>query len=271
MDCRMATALSHFAGCVHLCETHGLTRIAVPNRVMMGHCKIYTCAFDSGLDDMRVALEAAVRIGNRHAEMFATHSLGMCLIAAGRHDEAENVQSEALEQARTLKARRYEAAILGDSAEVALSKALRAEALALARKGREISEETGPGFFGPVLCGLLALVEDKLQDQEEALAAGEALLAQGSVGHNYFWFRRYAIERALLFEDWNEVDRQADALLLRMADEPLPYASHVAERGRLLARRGRGEAIESDEEVRILTAARTAMRIDALGAALRRI
>jgi hypothetical protein len=70
------------------------------------------------------------------------------VVAAGRYDEAYNVQSEALEQARTLKARRYEPAILGDSAEVALSKALRAEALALARKGREISEETGPGFVG---------------------------------------------------------------------------------------------------------------------------
>jgi class 3 adenylate cyclase/tetratricopeptide (TPR) repeat protein len=274
MDCRMATALSHFAGCVDLCETHGLTRIAVPNRVMMGHCQIYTCAFDSGLEDMRVALEAAVRIGNRHAEMFATHSLGMCLVAAGRYAEAESVQSEALEQARTLKARRYEAAILGHSAEAALSKVQRTEALALARKGREISEATGPGFVGPILYGLLALVEDKRQDQEEALAAGEALLAQGSVGHNYFWFRRYAIERALLFEDWNEVDRQADALLLRMADEPLAYASHVAERGRQLARRGRGEATETDEErVRFLTAtaAGTDMRIDALGSALRRI
>jgi class 3 adenylate cyclase/tetratricopeptide (TPR) repeat protein len=274
MDCRMATALSHFAGCVDLCEAHDLMRIAVPNRVMMGHCRIYMCKFDLGLEDMRTAQEAAIRIGNRHAEMFATHSLGMCLIAAGRYDEAENVQLEALEQARTLKARRYEAVILGDSAEVALSKALRSDALALARKGRDISEETGPGFVGPILYGLLALLEDKRQDQEAALAAGEALLAQGAVGHNYFWFRRYAIERALLLEDWNEVDRQADALLLRMADEPLAYASLVAERGRQLARRGRGEATEMDEErVRLLTAAAacTDMRIDALGRALRRI
>ena len=39
--------------------------IAVPNRVMMGHCQIYTCAFDLGLGDMRNALETAVRIGNQ--------------------------------------------------------------------------------------------------------------------------------------------------------------------------------------------------------------
>jgi tetratricopeptide (TPR) repeat protein len=274
MDCRMATALSHFAGCVDLCEAHDLTRIAVPNRVMMGHCQIYTCEFDLGLEDMRVALEAAVRIGNRHAEMFATNSIGMCLTAAGRYVEAHNVQAKALAQSRAIKARRYEAVILGHSAEVALSRGLRAETLTLAREGREISEETGPGFVGPILYGLLALVEDKRTDQEVALAAGEALLNQGCVGHNYFWFRRYAIERALLLEDWNEVDRHADALLLRMANEPLAYASHVAERGHYLVRRGLGEATEMDEDKHRLlraTAAETGWRIDALGSALRQM
>src|SRR5229473_470017 len=124
MDCRMATALSHFAGCVDLCEAHDLTWIAVPNRVMMGHCRIYTCEFDLGSEDMRVALEAAVRIGNRHAEMFATNSIGMCLTAAGRYVEADNVQAKALAQSRAIKARRYEAVILGHSAEVALSRGL---------------------------------------------------------------------------------------------------------------------------------------------------
>jgi tetratricopeptide (TPR) repeat protein len=272
MDCRMATALSHFAGCIDLCEAHDLTRIAVPNRVMMGHCRIYTCEFEIGLDDMRVALDAAARIGNRHAEMFATNSIGMCLTAAGRYVEADNVQAKALAQSRAIKARRYEAVILGHSAEVALSKGLRAEALTLAREGREISEETGPGFVGPILYGLLALVEDKRGDQEVALAAGEALLNQGCVGHNYFWFRRYAIERALLLEDWNEVDRHADALLLRMANEPLAYASHVAERGHHLARRGRGD-VTDEAKLRLLSvaAAEIGFRIDALGSALRQI
>jgi len=100
-----------------------------------------------------MALETAVRIGNRHAEMFATQSMGLCLTAAGRYAEAENFQIRALEQARILKARRYEAVILGHCAEVALSKGQRANALLLARTGREISEETGPGFAGPYFSG----------------------------------------------------------------------------------------------------------------------
>jgi hypothetical protein len=151
---------------------------------------------------------------------------------------------------------------------------LRTDALALARKGREISEETGPAFAGPILYGLLALVDDKRSDQEAALAAGEALLGQGSVGHSHFWFRRYAIERALLFEDWSEATRQADALLVRMSAEPLAYASIVAERGHYLVRRGRGEATEVDEEQHRLlsaTAAEIGLRIDALGSALRQM
>jgi class 3 adenylate cyclase/tetratricopeptide (TPR) repeat protein len=274
MDCRMATALRHFAGCIDLCDAHDLTRIAVSNRIMMGHCRIYTCEFDLGLGDMRLGLETAVRIGNRHAEMFANQSLGFCLTAAGRYPEAAEVQPKALEQARVLKARRYEAVTLFHSAEVALFNGRKAEALALAREGQEISNEVGPGFVGPILYGLLGLLEDRREDQEIALASGQALLAQGSVGHNHFWFRRYAIERALLFEDWEEADRQSDALQLRMADEPLTYSSLVAERGHMLARRGRGEATEDDEDkLKAALAAASAidMRIDALGDALRRI
>jgi class 3 adenylate cyclase/tetratricopeptide (TPR) repeat protein len=274
MDCRMASALTHFSSCVDLCEAHDLTRIAVPNRVMMGCCRIYTCEFDRGLDDIRLALQAAVKIGDRHAEMFATQAMGFCLTGAGRYAEADEFVIKGLEQARILKARRYEAGILGQVAEVALSKGQRADALALARTGREISEEVGPGFVGPMLFGLLALLEYSRNDQEAALAAGEALLAQGCVGHNHFWFRRYAIERALLLEDWNEVHHQADALILRMANEPFAYASFVAERAESLAQIGRGQAIDpASEKLKALSmvATSTDMRVDALGVALRKI
>ncbi len=112
MDCRMATALELFSECVDRCDEAGLVRIAVPNRVMMGHCRIFVCDFDAALDDMRRALDMARRIGDGHAEMFALQSSGLCLTVAGRYDEAVDIQAAALEQARRLKARRYEAIIL---------------------------------------------------------------------------------------------------------------------------------------------------------------
>jgi hypothetical protein len=193
---------------------------------------------------------------------------------AGRYSEAEGFQTDALEQARALKARRYEAVILGQCAEVALSRAGRAEALALARAAREISDETGPGFIGPAINGLIALTSDAREEREAALAAAEAVLAKGAVGHNHFWFRRYAIERALIDENWTEAERQSDALIQRTADEPLAYALCVATRGHVLARRGRGNATEADEkklEEALAVAANADMRVDALSAALRRM
>jgi hypothetical protein len=170
--------------------------------------------------------------------------------------------------------RRFEAMILGNCVEIALGRGLKAEALAYARTGLDISEETGPGFVGPIIFALLALVEDRREDQEAALAAGEALLEQGSVGHNQFGFRRYAIERALLLEDWNQAERHADALLVRMANEPLVLSSWVAQRGKILARYGRSEATDADEDEfkRILEAAAdAAFRIDAFSESLRQI
>ena len=97
------------------------------------------------------------------------------------------------------------------------------------------------------------------------MAAGEALLEKGAVSHNHFWFRRLAIERALLDEDWSEAERHADALRLRMADEPLAYASCMAARGQVLARRGRGDATEADErtlEQALAVAASADMRVE---------
>ncbi len=272
MNCRMATALSHFSECVELCETAGLTRIGVPNRAMMGHCRIYVCAFDAALDDMRRALETARRIGNGHAEMFALQSMGLCLTASGRYDEAADIEAAALDEARRLKARRYEAIILALFAERALVDGRAAEALSLVLAALDASEETSPGFVGPIVFGLLALVEQKPEAQEAALAAGESLLAKGAVGHNHFWFRRYAIERALHAEDWDAAERHANALLRRMAPEPLSYSSYFARRGQLLARMGRAGASESDEkDICALRSSASAdgLRIEALGEALR--
>jgi class 3 adenylate cyclase/tetratricopeptide (TPR) repeat protein len=271
MDCRMATALKHFMECVELCDAAGLARIAVPNRVMMGHCRIYVCDFDAALDDMRRGLETARRIGNSHAEMFALQSTGLCLTAAGRHDETVEIQAEALEQARRLKARRYEAIILAVCAEQALVAGQRAEALSLVRAGLEASEETSPGFVGPILFGLLAIVEPSPAGQEAAISAGESLLAKGAVGHNHFWFRRYAIERALCAGDWDGADRHAAALIERTAPEPLSYSRYLIRREQLLARVGRGAAGENDarelSELRF-SAAAAGLRMDALGEAM---
>jgi ATP/maltotriose-dependent transcriptional regulator MalT len=221
---------------------------------------------------MRRGLEIARRIGNRHGEMFALHVTGMTMTMAGRYKEAANVLAQALEQARALNARRFEAGILGARAELALGQGDRREALALVRAGLAVSEETSPGFAGPGLYGLLGLIETERSAREAALAAGEALLAKGAVGHSHFAFRRHAIEAGLLAGEWDAAEAHADALARRTAAEPLPYSDLIVARGRILARIGRGTARAEDaEELAALRAKAAAadFRIDALREALR--
>jgi hypothetical protein len=106
----------------------------------------------------------------------------MCMTMAGRYKEAADIPAQALEQARALNARRFEAAFLADCAEVAIGRGNRREALALVREGLAASEEMSPGFVGPILYGLLGLIETERSAREAALAAGEALLAKGAGG-----------------------------------------------------------------------------------------
>ena len=272
LDCRMTTAFELYSECVELTEAAGLMRALSANLVMRGGCRVQTCAFDAGLDDMRRGLEIARRIGNQHGEMFVLMAMGMTLTMLGRYNDAAGIELQALEQARALNARRYEANILANYAEVALGQGDRGAALALLHEGLAASDETSPRFVGPLLYGLLGLIETERSARDAALAAGEALLANGAGGHNHFWFRRYAIEAALLAEDWDAADAHADALARRTAAEPLPYSDLIIERGHILARMGRGSA--RDEDVGNLAALRAKaagadFRIDALGEALR--
>jgi hypothetical protein len=204
--------------------------------------------------------------------MFALLATGMTMTSLGRYKEAADISGQALEQARALNARRYEANMLGICGEIALGQGARCEALALAREGLAASEETSPRFVGPILYGLLGLIETDRPAREAALAAGEALLARGAVGHNHIWFRRFAIEAALLAEDWDAAHAHADALARRTAAEPLPYSDLIVARGHILARMGRGTARDADTEELAAVRAKAAaadFRIEALGEALR--
>jgi hypothetical protein len=63
-------------------------------------------------------------------------------------------------------------------------------------------------------------------------------------------------------------------LLLRMADEPLAYASLIADRAHDLAQKGRGQGAQADDpkiRLRDVTAAGAKMKFDALGITLRNI
>jgi class 3 adenylate cyclase len=231
----MRAACARFVRCVALCDAHGLTRFAIPNRVMIGHCRTYLAEFDAGLADMRAAHAMAVQVGDRHAEMFATQSAGLLLTACSRYAEAAPYQEDALAQAEALGARRYLAVILAHRAESRFMAGDRAEASENLQRALALARETGMGFSGPMILGLLARIADDPAARDRYQAECDALLAAGCVSHSHFQYYRCAIEDALFRGEWQRLLRHAAALAEFTRNERLPYCDFLIARAEALA------------------------------------
>ncbi len=234
LESRMRTAFDKFRRCVALCEAHGYARIAVPNQVMVGHCRTYLLEFDVGLAEMIAARDAAVQIGNRHVEMFATQSCGLLLTVCARYADAEPFQERAQAMAEALGARRYLAVIHAHCAEVRIAAGRTDEARERLHAGLALARETGVGFCGPMLLALLARVTDDPKQRAALHAEARAWLEHGAVGHSYIAYYRLGIEDAIARADWAMGLQHAAALAAHTAREPLPYTDYLIARGRAL-------------------------------------
>ena len=233
---RMRTALARFRHCVALCDAHGLTRVAIPNRVMVGHCRIYMSEFDAGIADMEAGRALAMQVGDRHAEMFTLESQGMLLAFCDRFADAGPLLERGLALAEAIGARRYQSTILLAMAEAALGLGRTGEAHERVERALALARETGMRFCGPLVLGLKARISDDARDREHCRAEAETLLAQGCVGHNSIGYYRYAIEDALARCEWWRGLEHAGALESYTAAEPLPYSDFLIARGRLLVK-----------------------------------
>src|SRR3984893_7505099 len=239
--CRMRTALQAFQDCVSLCDAHGYGRVALPNRIMIGHCLVYLQRAPEAVTAIETARRIALQAENPHTAMFATQSLGVVLINSGQPDEALKYLPDALGQSRTLGARRFESNVLTQLAECSLSQGRRADALALAQDSLTISRELGMGFNGPYALALLARATDDSSLRAAALAEGEAVLRTGSVGHNRIWYYRVAGDAHVEAGNWVAAQQCADAIHAATSAEPLALVEFIAARITALAAAGRGE------------------------------
>jgi len=232
---RMRTALARFRHCVALCDAHGLTRVAIPNRIMVGHCQVYITEFDAGMVDILAARALAVQVGDRHAEMFTLESEGLLLAFCDRHAAAACPLERGLALAEAIGARRYQSTLRLAMAEAALAAGRSDEARDHIEQALALSRETGMRFCGPLLLGLKARLHDDARDRERCRAEAEALLAQGCVGHNAIGYHRYGIEDALARGEWARGLEHAAALEAYTRAEPLPYSDFLIARARVLA------------------------------------
>ena len=230
----MRTAFERFSQCVDLCDAHGLIRIAIPNRAMRGHCRIYRMEFDAGIADMNAAHAHARQVGDRHGEMFALESLGMLQAFCARYAEAEPVLERALGLAEALGARRYQAVLLAVLTETALASGSAAEAWERSERALAIARDSGIRFCGPLVMALRARMQDDAHVRELSRAEAEALIAQGGVGHVSIAYHRLGIEDALARGEWARGLAHAGAIEAYTQAEPLPYTDFLIARARVL-------------------------------------
>ncbi|MGF1623616.1 MAG: hypothetical protein ACFCVH_01925, partial [Alphaproteobacteria bacterium] len=111
--------------------------------------------------------------------------------------------------------------------------------IALAAEAVPICRETGMQYVGALVLGYQALAaHDDEPVRRAALDEGEALALAGGIAHNAMFFGLAAIESALLAGAWDEARRYAEGLDRAFLDEPVPFLSFIAERGRVLADHG---------------------------------
>jgi hypothetical protein len=231
---RMRSALERFTRCVKLCDENSLPGIALPNRVMVGWCRLYFTEFDPGFADMLAAHAAAVQLGDRHAEMMALESLGAMGTMCWRYAVAEPWIRRGLELVRALGARRYEAILLGAMAECDLIAGRIAEARESVDGSVALAREIGPAFCGPWALGIKLRLLDDARERADCIAEAESLLKGAAISHNHVAFRRNAIEDGIARGQWEQVLRQAAALEEYTRAEPLPYCQFIVTRARAL-------------------------------------
>jgi len=246
---RMRTAHDYFRRCVELSRRHGYVAIEASNGYMIAWTRLYMNEVREGAAEARAAVSFAEKIGNHRAEIVARAAAARNLCELGELDEAASHVERGLKIAENLGADRFNPILTIFRAQIQWARHGPGKDIdAMIDRAAEVSQATSIGFVGPWVLGTLALVSGDPERSRKAMKDAEAILAGNCVGHNYFAFYRQAMEVCLRLEDWDELNRFADALEAYSKPEPLPRTDFYIARGRALARFGRGERDDSTKQ-----------------------
>lgn len=230
----MRTAHGFFEATVRLAREHDLPGVEAVNLAMQGATRFYCGELLQAIELAGEAVRRAEAVGDRWAEMMGCDVLCGLLSYRGDWAETAAVAARALALARSFGTRRFEAEMLGIAGYAQAAGGELEGGLETLRRAIELSRAAGETFTMPWLLGCLAVVDPDRARRIAALDQGEALLARGSLSHNYLHFYQLAMDAALQLPDLDRVLRYASALETYTAQEPLPWATFHAARARAL-------------------------------------
>jgi len=243
---RMRSANEQFRRCVALSREQGYGRLEVTILNMVGWTALHLNDMHTAQEVGCEAIKLAVRASHPRAELLARMLVaqvdgwvrGNCTHALPQLDAA-------LPLAQALGTKRFEAKCWVLRALMALRIGDRENARAYNETALAICHEHGMGFVGATAYGVLARLATTPVARAQALAQGEAQLANGCVSHNHVDLREHGIEVSLEAGEWQAAEDVCARLEHYTAAEPLPWSNFLVARGRALARFGRGERTTS--------------------------
>lgn len=242
---RMASAHRYFSDCVALSRQQGLGRIEVANLAMAGWTLHFLNEVHQAREMTLAAAESSNRVGHRRAELNATSCALYVLYELADMDRAPAMIERVRELIAQLGASAWEPAIGWHLAQLHQTQGQHDRAIAVMERYVPMARETSLGFLAPRMLSYFASITDDPTARKAALAEAEAMLRDGTLGHNFLGAYRYAIDACLRSEDWAEMERFAAALEDYTRAEPLPWSDFFIARGRALAARGRGARDEA--------------------------
>lgn len=255
---RFISAQEYFDQCIELARTHGFGRIIAANLSMRSYVSCWQNDIEAAIAGYREAAQQAQQINDPRAQMLALMIGGSFWALVGDFEEGEKWLKSSMTIIRRIGARLFEGVCFYLLGRFALLRGDRDGARKLVQQGIAIlrESESGMTFGGPIALGLLALAAADQAQCRQALTEAEAILDDGSVGHNYLTFYEDAMEACLQVRLWDEVERYADALQDYTRSQPLPRSDYFIARGRALAAHGRGQRDQATlRELRQLRAA----------------
>lgn len=232
---QMRSAVAALERCITAARSAGAASVEIANRPMAAIAECYMMRMDAMRDMAEVARVMARQAHNPRAELIALHGLMVAAMESGRPQDGLPHVERARAIVAELGAWRFEAENVIFGAELHALAGEAALAADMAREAVALCREHSMAYLGPATFGMAARLIADPQQRQALLDEGDTLLAAPTLGHNHFFFRRYAIDAELAAGHAEEARRHALALGLYAEREPTPFIDLVVRRGVLLA------------------------------------
>jgi class 3 adenylate cyclase/tetratricopeptide (TPR) repeat protein len=240
---QMRSAVEALQRCIGAARSAGAASVELANRPMLAIAECYMMRLDAVRDMAEAARRMARQAHNRRAELIALHGLMIAAMEAARPEEGLPHVDTARTIVDELGAWRFagENVIFGAELQALAGNAtLAAE---MAREAVVLCREHAMAYMGAVALGMAAKLMDDPRERQAYLSEGETLLAGPTLGHNHYFFRRYAMEAELAAGHPGEARRHARELARYCEREPTPLTDLLVRRGLLLADAAEGRLV----------------------------